>query len=71
MPQKDAVDARSKVRSPADWERINVERSLLQPGRVVGDECERAEMDLAALNQTPPETMMMGIGKIATSPISR
>ena len=51
MPQKDAADARSKVRSPADWERINVERSLLQPGRVVGNERERAETDLAALNQ--------------------
>ena len=46
-----AADACSKVRSSADWERIHVERSLLQPGRVVGDECERAETGLAALNQ--------------------
>ena len=51
MPQKDAADACSKVRSPADRERVDVERSLLQPGRVVGDECVRAETDLAALNQ--------------------
>ena len=51
MPQKDAADACSKVRSSADWERIHVERSLLQPGRVVGNECERVEMDLVALNQ--------------------
>ena len=49
--QKDVTDACSKVRSSADRERIHVERSLLQPGRVVGDECERAETDLAALNQ--------------------
>ena len=51
MPQKDAADARSKVRSSADWERIHVERSLLQPGRVVGDKRECAEMDLTDLNQ--------------------
>ena len=51
LPQKDAADARSKMRSSADWERIHVEQGLLQPGRVVGDECECAETDLAALNQ--------------------
>ena len=51
LPQKDTADACSKVRSSVDWERIHIEWSLLQPGRVVGDECERAEMDLAALNQ--------------------
>ena len=51
MPQKDAADAHSKVRSPADWERVDVERSLLQPGRVIGDERKRAETDLAALDQ--------------------
>ena len=51
MPQKDAADARSKMRSSADRERIHIERGLLQPGRVIGDERERAETDLAALNQ--------------------
>ena len=51
MPQEDAVDARVKVRRSADWERVDVERSLLQPGRVIGDEHGRAETDLAALNQ--------------------
>ena len=51
MPQKDDADARSKVRSPADWERVDVERSLLQLGGVIDDERERAEMDLAALDQ--------------------
>ena len=51
MPQKDAVDACSKVRSSMDRECIHVERSLLQPGRVVGDEREHNEMDLADLNQ--------------------
>ena len=52
MPQEDAADARAKVRRSADWERVDVERSLLKPSRVVGDEHERAETDLAALNQT-------------------
>ena len=46
-----AADARAKVRRSADWERVDVERSLLKPGRVVRDERERAETDLAALNQ--------------------
>ena len=51
MPQKDATDARAKVRRPADRERVDVERSLLKPSGVIGDERERAETDLAALNQ--------------------
>ena len=51
MPQEDAADARAKVRRSADWERVDVEQSLLKLDRVVGDECERAETDLAALNQ--------------------
>ena len=37
LPQKDAADACPKVHSSADWEHIHVERSLLQPGRVVDD----------------------------------
>ena len=41
----------AKVRCSADWERVDVEWSLLNLGRVVGDERERAEMDLVALNQ--------------------
>ena len=51
MPQKDTADARAKVRLPADRECIDVERSLLKPSGVVGDERERAETDLAALHQ--------------------
>ena len=51
MPQEDAADARAKVRRSADWERVDVERSLVKPGRVVGDERECAETDLAVLNQ--------------------
>ena len=51
LPQEDAADTRAKVRRSADWERVDVERSLLKPGRVVGDERERAKTDLAALNQ--------------------
>ena len=41
---------RPKVRRPADGEHVDVERSLLKPSGVVGDERERAETDLAALN---------------------
>ena len=51
MPQENAADARAKVHCPADRECVHVERSLLKPGGVVGDERERAETDLAALHQ--------------------
>ena len=51
MPQEDAADAHAKVRRSADWERVDVEWSFLKPSRVVGDERERAETDLAALDQ--------------------
>ena len=51
LPQEDATDARAKVCCPADGECIDVEWSLLKPSGVVGDERERAETDLAALNQ--------------------
>ena len=52
LPQEDTADARAKVHCPADGERIDVERGFLEPGGVVGDENERAEMDLAALSQS-------------------
>ena len=52
MPQEDVAETRAKVRRSADWERVDVERILLKPSRVVGDEHERAETDLAALSQT-------------------
>ena len=51
LPQEDTTDACVKVRHPADGERVDVELSLLKPSGVVGDERERAETDLAALNQ--------------------
>ena len=51
MPQGDVADARAKVRRSANWERVDVERSLLKPGKVVGDERECAETDLVALDQ--------------------
>ena len=51
MPQENATDARAKMRCPTDRERVHVERSLLKPGGVVGDERERAQTDLAALHQ--------------------
>ena len=71
LPQEDAADARAKVHCSAGGERVDVKWSLLQPSGVIGDKHERAEMDLAALCNPPPETMMMGTGKIATSPTSR
>ena len=52
LPQEDVADARAKVRCPVDGERLDVEWSLLEPSRVVGDEHERAETDLAALGQS-------------------
>ena len=55
MPQENAADARAKVRCPADRECVHVERSLLKPRGVVGDERERAETDLAALHQNSVE----------------
>ena len=51
MPQEDAADTCPKVRRPADGERVDVEWSLLKPSGVIGDERERAETDLAALDQ--------------------
>ena len=50
LPQEEAMDARAKVRCLADRECIHVERSLLKPSGVIGDERERAETDLAALH---------------------
>ena len=52
LPQEDAADARAKVRRPADGERLDVERSFLKPGGVVGNKDEHAETDLATLSQT-------------------
>ena len=51
MPQENAADARAKVRCPANRECVHVERSLLEPSRVVDDERERTETDLVALHQ--------------------
>ena len=52
LPQQDAADTRPKVRRPADGERVDVEWCLLEPSRVVADESERTETDLAALDQS-------------------
>ena len=52
MSQQHAADTRVKVRRLADGERINVEWSFLEPGGIIGDESERAETDLVALNQS-------------------
>ena len=52
LPQEDTVDTCAKMHRSADWERVDVEWSLLKPSGVVGDERERAETDLAALSQT-------------------
>ena len=55
LPQENAADARAKVRYPANRECVHVERSLLEPSRVVDDERERTETDLAALHQNSIE----------------
>ena len=55
MPQENAAAARAKVRCPANRECVHVERSLLEPSRVVDDERERAETDLAALHRSSAE----------------
>ena len=46
------MNARAKVRCPADGERLNVEWRFLEPSGVVDDEHERAETDLPALGQS-------------------
>ena len=40
------------MRRPADGERVDVEWCLLEPSGVVGDESERTETDLVALDQS-------------------
>ena len=55
MPQENAADARAKVRCPASRECVHVERSLLEPSKVVDDERERAETDLVALHRNSAE----------------
>ena len=52
LPEKDAVNARAKVRRASDGERLNVKGSFLKPRGVIGDKNERAETDLAALSQS-------------------
>ena len=60
MPKKDAVNARTEVRRPADGERLDVEWSLMEPSGVVGDEDERAETDLAAFSQSSARNLDEG-----------
>ena len=51
MPKENAADARAKVRCPVDRECVHVERSLLKPSGVVGDERECTKTDLLTLDQ--------------------
>ena len=46
------MNARAKVRRPLDGEHLNVKGSFLKPHRVIGDENDCAETDLAALSQS-------------------
>ena len=55
MPQENATDTRAKVRCPANRECVHIERSLLEPSRVVDDERECTKTDLAALHQNSAE----------------
>ena len=52
LTEENATDARAKVRSPADRERVDVEWCLLEPSGVVGDESEHTKTDLTALDQS-------------------
>ena len=52
LSKKDTADAGTEVRRPADGERLDVQWSLVEPSRVIGDEDERAETDLAAFSQS-------------------
>ena len=42
-----------EVRRPADREHLDIKRRFPEPCRVVGDEGERSETDLVALEQIP------------------
>ena len=46
------LTAAAAGRRPADGERVDVEWCLLEQSGVVGDESERTETDLAALDQS-------------------
>ena len=48
LPEKDAANARAKVRRPSDGERLNVQGSFLNPRGVICNENECTETDLAA-----------------------
>ena len=50
LPQQNAADIRPKMRHTTHGERVDVEWSLLEPNGVVGNESERTEADLAALD---------------------
>ena len=52
MPQQNAADTCAEMRRTADGERINVERSLLEPCGVVGDEGESTETNLLTPDQS-------------------
>ena len=51
MEQSKIIDTLETYHRPTDGERFDVEWSFLKPSRVVGNENERAETDLVALNQ--------------------
>ena len=52
LPKKNTMNARAEVHRPSDGEHLGVQGSFLVPRRVVSDENERAETDLAALSQS-------------------
>ena len=52
LPQQNAADTCAKMRRTADGERINVERSIMEPRGVVGEEGESAETDLLTPDQS-------------------
>ena len=71
LPQKDAVDAHAKMRCPADGERLDVEGASWSQAESSATNTSASRRISQPSANPPPETMMMGIGEIATSPTSR
>ena len=55
LPQEDAAGTRAEVRRPVNGERLDVEGSFLELGRVISNEGECAETDLVAQRQSTTE----------------
>ena len=71
LPQEDAASTRTKVRRPADEKGVDVEGASWSQAESSAMKTSAPRRISRPSANPPPETMMMGIGKIATSPESR